>query len=129
MPLHAQDEVHDSSSWIDQVPDFRQEICQSNYRNNPVKYDLNHRWRSTSQIILQILCCVLVLKQRNPLMFFVSAFILDIIIYEPKTNSSKCILSSSARNSAPTSTKPNGARADTKFGFRPPHPPKTFLHS
>ena len=30
-----------SSSWIDQAPNFRQEIRQSNYRNDPVKYDLN----------------------------------------------------------------------------------------
>ena len=26
--------------WADQVPNFRQEIRQSHYRNDPVKYDL-----------------------------------------------------------------------------------------
>ena len=30
-----------SSSWVDQAPNFRQEIRQSHYRNDPVKYDLN----------------------------------------------------------------------------------------
>ena len=38
--FHAQEKVPNSSSRIDQVPDFRQEICQSHYRNDPVKYDL-----------------------------------------------------------------------------------------
>ncbi len=40
-PLHAQEEVLASSSWRDQAPDFRQEIRQSNYRKDPVKYDLD----------------------------------------------------------------------------------------
>ena len=45
-------------------------------------------------------------------------------------------LSSSAPISAPTLTKTNGARADTKFGFRPtppnpthPNPPQTLAKS
>ena len=29
-----------SSSWFDQTLNFRQEIHQSHYRNDPVKYDL-----------------------------------------------------------------------------------------
>ena len=29
-----------SSLWIDLAPDFRQEISQSHYRSDPVKYDL-----------------------------------------------------------------------------------------
>ena len=40
-PFHALKELLASSSWFDQVPNFRQEIRQSNYRNDPVKYDLN----------------------------------------------------------------------------------------
>ena len=40
-PFHAQEKLLASSSWVDQVPNFRQEIRQSNYRNDPVKYDLN----------------------------------------------------------------------------------------
>ena len=40
-PFHAQEKVLASSSWADQVPNFRQEIRQSHYRNDPVKYDLN----------------------------------------------------------------------------------------
>ena len=39
-PLHAQRKTRVSSSWLDQTPNFRQEIRQSHYRNNPVKYDL-----------------------------------------------------------------------------------------
>ena len=39
-PLHAQEQLLNSSSWVDQVPNFRQEIRQSHYRNDPVKYDL-----------------------------------------------------------------------------------------
>ena len=39
-PFHAQEEMLTSSSWTDQASDFRQEIRQSNYRNDPVKYDL-----------------------------------------------------------------------------------------
>ena len=39
-PFHAQEELPNSSSWFDQVPNFRQEIRQSHYRNDPVKYDL-----------------------------------------------------------------------------------------
>ena len=39
-PFHAQEEVLTSSSWTDQASDFRQEIRQSNYRNDTVKYDL-----------------------------------------------------------------------------------------
>ena len=40
IPLHAQELLLNSSSWVDQVPNFRQEIRQSHYRNDPVKYDL-----------------------------------------------------------------------------------------
>ena len=40
-PFHAQEKLLNSSSWVDQVPNFRQEIRQSNYRNDPVKYDLD----------------------------------------------------------------------------------------
>ena len=40
-PLHAQEQLLNSSSWVDPVPNFRQEIRQSHYRNDPVKYDLN----------------------------------------------------------------------------------------
>ena len=60
MPLHAQDEELDSSSWVDQVPDFRQEICQSHYRKDPVKYDLNLDGIQPSLLNFQIcilLCC------------------------------------------------------------------------
>ena len=39
-PFHAQEVLPNSSSWFDQVPNFRQEIRQSHYRNDPVKYDL-----------------------------------------------------------------------------------------
>ena len=39
-PFHAQEEMLASSSWVDQAPNFRQEIRQSHYRNDPVKYDL-----------------------------------------------------------------------------------------
>ena len=39
-PFHALKELPISSSWFDQVPNFRQEIRQSHYRNDPVKYDL-----------------------------------------------------------------------------------------
>jgi hypothetical protein len=31
---------HVSSSWLNQIPSFKQETCQANYRNEPVKYDL-----------------------------------------------------------------------------------------
>ena len=40
-PFHAQEKLLTSSSWVDQVPNFRQEIRQSHYRNDPVKYDLS----------------------------------------------------------------------------------------
>ena len=40
-PFHAQVEVLNSSSWVDQVQNFRQEIRQSDYRNDDLKYDLN----------------------------------------------------------------------------------------
>ena len=40
-PFHAQDEMHASSSWVDQAPNFRQEIRQSYCRNDSVKYDLS----------------------------------------------------------------------------------------
>jgi hypothetical protein len=40
-PFHALEDLPDSSSWFDQVPNFRQEIRQSHYRNDPVKYDLS----------------------------------------------------------------------------------------
>ena len=40
-PFHAQDEMLASSSWVDQAPNFRQEIRQSYCRNDPVKYDLD----------------------------------------------------------------------------------------
>ena len=39
-PFHALEKLLTSSSWFDQVPNFRQEIRQSHYRNDPVKYDL-----------------------------------------------------------------------------------------
>ena len=39
-PFHAQKKTHNSSSWLDLTPNFRQEIRQSHYRNDPVKYDL-----------------------------------------------------------------------------------------
>ena len=32
---------HSSSSWAGKSPNFRREIRQSHYRNDPVKYDLN----------------------------------------------------------------------------------------
>ena len=38
---HAKEKLQASSSWTGTAPNFRQEICQSNYRNDPVKYDLN----------------------------------------------------------------------------------------
>ena len=38
--FHAQDLLLNSSSSVGQVPNFRQEIRQSHYRNDPVKYDL-----------------------------------------------------------------------------------------
>ena len=38
--FHAQVSNCHSSTWFDLAPDFRQEICQSHYRNDPVKYDL-----------------------------------------------------------------------------------------
>ena len=40
IPFQAQEKLLTSSSWVDQVPNFRQEIRQSHYRNDPVKYDL-----------------------------------------------------------------------------------------
>ena len=43
-PFHAQELLLNSSSWVDQVPNFRQEIRQSYYRNDPVKYDLSLIW-------------------------------------------------------------------------------------
>ena len=39
-PFHAQEPILNSSSRVDQVPNFRQEIRLSHYRNDPVKYDL-----------------------------------------------------------------------------------------
>ena len=45
-PLHAQDLLLNSSSWVGQVPNFRQEIRQTHYRNDPVKYDLVRRFPS-----------------------------------------------------------------------------------
>ena len=39
--LHAQGEMRSSSSWAGQAPNFRREIRQSHYRNDPVKYDLS----------------------------------------------------------------------------------------
>ena len=39
-PFHAQEKLLTSSSWVSQVPNFRQEIRQSNYRNDTAKYDL-----------------------------------------------------------------------------------------
>ena len=38
--FHAQELLLNSSSWIGRVPNFRQKIRQSHYRNDPVKYDL-----------------------------------------------------------------------------------------
>ena len=43
-PFHAQDLLLNSSSWVGQVLNFRQEIRQSHYRNDPVKYDLNMQY-------------------------------------------------------------------------------------
>ena len=40
-PFHAQELLLKSSSWVGQVQNFRQEIRQSHYRNDPVKYDLD----------------------------------------------------------------------------------------
>ncbi len=40
-PFHTLDKPCDSSSWLSQVPSFRQETCQAYYRNDPVKYDLS----------------------------------------------------------------------------------------
>ena len=40
VPFHAQDDLLNSSTRISQVPNFRQEIRQSHYRNDPVKNDL-----------------------------------------------------------------------------------------
>ena len=39
-PPHAQDWTSTSSSWLSKVTSFRQETCQSYYRNDPVKYNL-----------------------------------------------------------------------------------------
>jgi hypothetical protein len=41
LPFHALDKPCVSSSWLSQIPSFRQETCQAHYRNDPVKYDLN----------------------------------------------------------------------------------------
>ncbi len=49
-PFHAQDKQHDSSSWLSQIPSFRQETCQTYYTNDPVKYDLNLIWSLWDQI-------------------------------------------------------------------------------
>jgi hypothetical protein len=40
MAFHALDKPCVSSSWLSQIPSFRQETCQAFYRNDPVKYDL-----------------------------------------------------------------------------------------
>ena len=40
-PFHAQEKMLTSSSWVDQAPNFRQEIRQSYCRNDSVKYDLD----------------------------------------------------------------------------------------
>ncbi len=40
-PFHALDKPCVSSSWLSQIPSFRQETRQAYYRNDPVKYDLN----------------------------------------------------------------------------------------
>ena len=53
-PFHAQDLLLNSSSWVGQVQNFRQEIRQSHYRNDPVKYDLDDellgtRWGCSGQ--------------------------------------------------------------------------------
>ena len=39
--LHAQQELLNSSPWVDQVPNFRQEIRQSNYRSDGLTYDFD----------------------------------------------------------------------------------------
>ena len=39
-PFHALDTPCVSSSWLSKVSSFRQETCQSYYRNDPVKYNL-----------------------------------------------------------------------------------------
>ncbi len=44
LPLHALDKPCVSSSWLSQIPSFRQETCQAYYRNDPVKYDLDLQW-------------------------------------------------------------------------------------
>ena len=51
-PFHAQELLLNSSSWVGQVPNFRQEIRQSHYRNDPVKYDLNHQLLHNESYIL-----------------------------------------------------------------------------
>ena len=53
-PFHAQDEMLASSSWVDQAPNFRQEIRQSYCRNDPVKYDLDERNFYYSSNLVQI---------------------------------------------------------------------------
>ena len=50
-PFHAQEQLLTSLSWFDQVLIYRQEIRQSHYRNDPVKYDL------TAKILYLVLCC------------------------------------------------------------------------
>ncbi len=43
LPFHALDKPCVSSSWLSQIPSFRQETCQAYYRNDPVKYDLRDK--------------------------------------------------------------------------------------
>ena len=39
-PFHSLKELPNSSSWFDLVAKLRHDVCQSHYRNDPVKYDL-----------------------------------------------------------------------------------------
>ena len=51
VPFHAQDDLLNSSTRISQVPNFRQEIRQSHYRNDPVKYDLDGESKPNMDIL------------------------------------------------------------------------------
>ena len=60
-PFHAQKKTHDSSSWLDLTPNFRQEIRQSHYRNDPVKYDLAKLGRGQGESINCAQHCVCII--------------------------------------------------------------------
>ncbi len=49
-PFHALDKPCVSSSWLSQIPSFRQETCQAYYRNDTVKYDLIMRFSKETSI-------------------------------------------------------------------------------